>query len=329
VRRLGALPSPLFLPTRLFLSGPFLWLLSKDKGLWAGWLTAWHFLWLTLCHLGHRSALTKLLYFIFFYCWWWHSHNSSLWFHYHFSWIRAVLFHAVFLVAPISLPVGLFGSLSALPIPCKLQSLGGLSSLQPCCRGCISKERGSLALCHPVQQHCPFSSCLAQSSSWWHWWDDGAIGGISQVQVIRSWQTLQLVQNKESRSLPSNCAVCAGQGWHGWKLLMPHSWHCHLQKWLIAARKPLWEYCACLLSQKDMSEKWCSSILHIFTYWCLVNGTSGLPSCTDPALAPPLPGAGPPAHLSAYRRGAIHFWWVSRFKQKWVCPDIINQENNQ
>lgn len=71
-----------------------------------------------------------------------------------------------FLVAPISLPVGLFGSLSALPIPCKLQSLRGLSSLQPCCRGCISKERGSLALCHPVQQHCPFSSCLAQSSSW-------------------------------------------------------------------------------------------------------------------------------------------------------------------
>lgn len=234
-----------------------------------------------------------------------------------------------FLVAPISLPVGLFGSLSALPIPCKLQSLGGLSSLQPCCRGCISKERGNLALCHPVQQHCPFSSCLAQSSSWWHWWDDGAIGGISQVQVIRSWQTLQLVQNKESRSLPSNCAVCAGQGWHGWKLLMPHSWHCHLQKWLIAARKPLWEYCACLLSQKDLSEKWCSAILHIFMYWCLVNGTSGLPSCTDPALAPPLPGAGPPAHLSAYRRGTIHFWWVSRFKQEWVCPDIINQENNQ
>lgn len=197
-------------PLLLFLSGLPVWLFSKDKGLWGWWLTAQHFLWLTLCHLGQL-----LLNCIF------------------------LLLMTTFLAAPVSdFTITSFSSelyffmlfflfvwqvLSPSPrlrqpfcFNHPLQSLVPFSSPGPGCRGCISKAWGaawpfafpcSSSAIHQLpgpQQRSDTDTMTLQLVASHRCWCSGPSKHFSSAK-----QTL------ESRSPPCNPVVSAGQGWRG------------------------------------------------------------------------------------------------------------------
>lgn len=166
-------------PLLLFLSGLPVWLLSKDKGLWGWWLTAQHFLWLTLCHLGHRSALTKLH---FFYCWWRHSLQLTSLISLSLLSGQSRIFSCnfFFFFGRSCLPPHGFDSLSVSTIPCRAwwpSPPRGLAVGAAFPRGEV--QPGPLPSRAAAS---PFISCLAHSSTvtlaWWQcsWWHHTGAG---------------------------------------------------------------------------------------------------------------------------------------------------------
>lgn len=171
----------------LFLSGLPVWLFSKDKSLWGWWLTAQHFLWLTLCHLGQLllNCIFLLLMTAFLAA---HvsdftitSFSSELYFF--------MLFFCLF--GRSCLPPHGLDSLSVSTIPCRAWCPSPPQSLAVGLHARREVQPGPLP---SLAAAAPFTSCPAHSStvtltrwqcSWWHHTGAGA-QGLANTSAVQN-----------------------------------------------------------------------------------------------------------------------------------------------